>query len=523
MTAIQNISLDQLKLSHTASQAERRKHFDQTALKELAESIKSVGLLQPLVVRPCPRSVVLNYLPTDQTHEIVAGERRFMAAQKAGLKEIAVSIRELTDEQVIEVQLVENLQREGLHELAEAEGYEALMKRHGYTVEQLVDKLGRSKAYVYGRLKLLALCKEARAAFYSGKLNASTALLLARIPGEGQQRKALKEITSGYDGVMSFRRAADHIQRTYMLKLAEASFPTDDTELVPAAGACGKCPKRTGNQPQLFDDVKSADVCTDPPCFELKVKAHTARQVADAKANGRKVITGAAAKKLMPYSHATPKGYVKLADHCYQDDKSRTYRQLIGKAVTPVLIEDPKEGKLIECVPEQEAAAQLRKAGIKARSSSVSPEQRQRETKAKAERTFRRAVLDAILAKAPAKLSEKDLIEAACQLFHEMHADTQKEVLSLLAIEIPKANHGYYDRDKAIGLIRDHLASDRERRLAQLMLCLTYSSEVQVSTWSDGKAHRLIAAAKRLRIDVDSIRKGLQAPAKKKPAARKAK
>ena len=127
--------------------------------------------------------------------EIVAGERRWRASREAGLDTIPAIVRTLDDSQVLEIQLVENLHREGLHELEEAEGYEILMQQHHYDIEQLVAKVGRSRAYVYARLKLLALDKKSRDAFYAGKLTAATALLLARIPVPALQQEALKAIT----------------------------------------------------------------------------------------------------------------------------------------------------------------------------------------------------------------------------------------------------------------------------------------------------------------------------------------
>jgi ParB family transcriptional regulator, chromosome partitioning protein len=96
----QQVPIGQLRLSKTTSQIERRAHLDKGAITELAISIGEVGLLQPLVVRPIKRSAGLNYLPTDPTHEVVAGERRYLAAKEAGLKALPVNVRELTDEQV---------------------------------------------------------------------------------------------------------------------------------------------------------------------------------------------------------------------------------------------------------------------------------------------------------------------------------------------------------------------------------------------------------------------------------------
>jgi ParB/RepB/Spo0J family partition protein len=175
------LALNVLKPSQTHIQELRRSRFDTKLIDELAESIKGVGVLQPILVRPPARR---------RRYEIVAGERRWLGAKKAGLKEIPATVRELTDEQVLEVQLIENLQREGLHELEEAEGYEELMKLKKISADAVADMVGRSRSYVFKRTKLLALCPEARKAFYAGEIDASKALLIAgsRAPRHRRRR-----------------------------------------------------------------------------------------------------------------------------------------------------------------------------------------------------------------------------------------------------------------------------------------------------------------------------------------------
>jgi ParB/RepB/Spo0J family partition protein len=230
-------------------------------------------VLQPIVVRP------LAALRGLAKYELVAGERRWLASKQAGLAHIQASVRVLTDEEVLEVQLVENLQRKGLHELEEAEGYDELMKLKKIGAEQLVAMVGKSRSYVYARLKLLALCPEARKSFYAGELDASRALLIARIGHHDTQRQALKDVTKGRyagDEAMTYREAHRHILDHYMLALKNAPFDIKDPGLLPKAGDCIKCPKRTGNQADLFGDVKNADVCTDPKCFDDKRQAHYA-------------------------------------------------------------------------------------------------------------------------------------------------------------------------------------------------------------------------------------------------------
>ncbi len=287
-STIQDVPLSKLTLSPTSSQAIRRERYDQTALDELAQSLTELGQLQPIVARK-----------QGAKFEIVAGERRFEAAKRAGLATLSVSVRDLNDQQAIEAQLVENLQREGLHELAEAEGYETLMKEHGFSAEDLVVKTGKSRSYVYGRVKLLSLCDEARESFRSGKISASIALLLARMPVEKLQKSALREIENGGSwrpggerDPMTYRQAKDHVQDRYMLLLSEASFSSRSATLLPEAGACTKCPKRTGNQPDLFSDIQSTDVCTDPKCFADKELANVEQRFEKAEKAGQKIARG---------------------------------------------------------------------------------------------------------------------------------------------------------------------------------------------------------------------------------------
>ena len=124
-----------------------RKEFDPAALAELADSIAAVGVIQPLIVRPIPGG----------GYQIVAGERRWRAAQSAGLTEVPVIIRELSDKEVDEIALIENLQREDLNPVEEAEGYRHLMNEYGMTQEQVASRVGKSRPSVANSVRLLEL------------------------------------------------------------------------------------------------------------------------------------------------------------------------------------------------------------------------------------------------------------------------------------------------------------------------------------------------------------------------------
>jgi ParB/RepB/Spo0J family partition protein len=160
-----------------------RKIWNKERLADLTASVQRKGILQPLLVRPNPKA---------RGFEIVAGECRHRAAKAAGLAEIPAVVRELSDVEVLEIQLDENAQRTDLHPLEEAEGYRQLMARGKYDVARIAERTGRSVKYVYDRMKLLELTKPAQKIFLDGKITAGHAVLLARLSAE-QQAAAMKE------------------------------------------------------------------------------------------------------------------------------------------------------------------------------------------------------------------------------------------------------------------------------------------------------------------------------------------
>ena len=167
-----------------------RKHYDKAQLEELAESIKKHGILQPVLLRPWPkgRKAPAGYPSQRPTcFELVAGERRFRAAALAGLQNVPSLVRDMTDAEVLEIQLVENLQRSDLHPLEEAEGYRQLVAAK-YDVARIAERVGRSPKYVYDRIKLLDLTKEAQQAFLEGEFTAGHAVILARLKPADQKR-----------------------------------------------------------------------------------------------------------------------------------------------------------------------------------------------------------------------------------------------------------------------------------------------------------------------------------------------
>jgi len=144
-----------------------RRHFDETALAELAVSIREKGVIQPLVVRA-----------KGDMFEIVAGERRWRAAQRAQLHELPVVVRDFTDTEVLEIAIIENIQRADLNAVEEAQGFRALIERFGHTQEKLAEVLGKSRSYIANLLRLLNLPDDVQVMVRDGKLSAGHARAL---------------------------------------------------------------------------------------------------------------------------------------------------------------------------------------------------------------------------------------------------------------------------------------------------------------------------------------------------------
>ncbi len=165
----------------TPGKFQPRTRFDEAALDQLAESIAVHGVLQPLLVRP-----LTNMSGGSTMYEIIAGERRWRAAQKAQVHEVPVVIQNLSDRDTLEIALIENLQREDLTAVEEAEGYQRLMDEFGHTQEVLAQQLGKSRSHVANTMRLLKLPATVRAMIQNGALSAghARALIGAKNPDE---------------------------------------------------------------------------------------------------------------------------------------------------------------------------------------------------------------------------------------------------------------------------------------------------------------------------------------------------
>jgi len=483
-----------------------RKRFPEAEHLELTASVAKHDVLQPLLVRPWPDN--------SGNYELVAGERRHRAAEAAGKADVPVLVKDLTDDEVLHIQIIENLQRKDVHPLEEADGYKALVDRD-HTMEQIAGEVSQTRTYVAQRLKLASLIEPVRKIFFDGDLTAATALLIARLPID-LQAKAAKEITAPWAGgePRSAKAAAEHVQRTYMLRLDQAPFKTSDAELVRGAGACGPCSKRTGNQTDLFGDVKSKEVCTDPTCYEKKRVAAADQKVAEAEATGRTVIAGKEAKKVKPHQYgALVGGWVNLDEHCYDDPKHRTYRQIVGaKGVkSAALLEDPHAGKLVDVMQKSDLKKVLADKGIKARGTgSSNPSASAENAKKKAADAYRGELFRQVRAKhIGTGLSDFDMKIVAVTFYRRLWNENQRRLAKLYDWG-PKAITEAEFAKKI-----DAIAEDSEG-LGRLVMDIALIGESVSENYSTNKPELLEATARDRDIDPAAVKKQVDGAAKEK-------
>ncbi|MBP1737247.1 MAG: stage 0 sporulation protein [Oscillospiraceae bacterium] len=195
-----------------------RKHFDDDALHDLSDSIAEHGIIQPLTVRRLSSGY----------YQIIAGERRWRAAKLAGLTEVPAVIIEADDRKVMELGLIENLQREDLSPMEEAEGYHSLMEDYGLTQEELAKRMGKSRSAIANTLRLLALPKEVREFVEAGQLTPGHARAVLSVSGETAQIQLAQRIVSGELSVRQAESLSKRIADTAKAETAEKPTNTND-------------------------------------------------------------------------------------------------------------------------------------------------------------------------------------------------------------------------------------------------------------------------------------------------------
>ena len=195
-----------------ASIGQPRKTFSEDSIESLSDSIKQHGILQPLIVRAI----------NDELYEIIAGERRFRSAQRAGLKTVPVKVLSLTDTQASEIALVENIQREDLNSIEEAEGYGRMMSEFSYTQEMLSKAVGKSRSHIANTLRLLSLSSEIKTSITNGQLT----------PGHGRTLVGMDNANALAEKIIKQGMSVRDAER-YISKIKNNSTPKEIQKSTP--------------------------------------------------------------------------------------------------------------------------------------------------------------------------------------------------------------------------------------------------------------------------------------------------
>jgi ParB family transcriptional regulator, chromosome partitioning protein len=439
--SIQEISLEAIKPSKTNP----RRRMDDAALAELAVNIKTHGVLQPILVRPA----------TPGGYEIVCGERRWRASKTAGKDSILARIVNLSDAEALELAVIENVQREGVHELDEALGYRALMKQdpQQYTVETIAVKVGRPPRYIYGRLKLAELTPNLQTAFYEGKLTAAHAVEIARLQPKDQelalrecfpeQRSTAAILKAKNPPAISIHDLRGWIREQIYLSLANAPFDVNDANLVPAAGPCSTCLKRSGANPMLFaDSIRRKDICTDRECFQGKVSAFLQSRVQEAEAAGEKPVKVSEFHQL--YGQKPQPGVLYHPD--YHEAK------VAGECPTTVagiVVEGHEIGRrLYVCTDKKCQTHAPQRLGMTPQEKAERKKQREA---LRIQQEYRKRLLEEVYKRVPAAPTRHELGLVALRYFEQLGHDGQNRISKYFAWEEKKANGksgGYTDYPK---------------------------------------------------------------------------
>ena len=244
-----------------------RSVFKVQSIQELAESIKENGVLQPLLVRP-----------TGEGYELVCGERRLRACKLINLKSVPVQIKDLNDQEALEAQIIENLERVDVHPLREAETFNLMIDQGNYLIEDIASKIAKSEKFILQRLSLNNLNAEWKKLFLKDEINISKALIIARLDKK-YQKEVAQNASDWSGGIKSAKQLQSYIDTNITALLSKAIFNPLDEKLIKRAGACTKCPKRSGANCSLFPDVKEEDRCFDIVCFSSKNEKHIQNEI----------------------------------------------------------------------------------------------------------------------------------------------------------------------------------------------------------------------------------------------------
>lgn len=503
VSSVQDIPLNQIR----ESRSNPRRAFDEAKLRELAANIRLHGVLQAILVRPAPDGA-------EGTYELVAGARRFRASRLASKDTIPATVRNLTDAECREIQLIENLQRADIHELDEGIGYRALMelKPDFYTVETIAAQVAKSPSYVKGRTSLTDLIPAMQTAFYEGKLTVAHALEIARLQPADQER-ALMECFPGHRSTasilkdrkaeaMTVKQLRDWIEREIHLDLKNAPFDANDANLLSAAGPCSSCPKRTGNNPLLFPEVRNKSVCTDPACYQAKIQALVQARLEPLVKEGQKPVQISSA----PYWQVRSKS----SDMLYEGQYRRVEREGECPHTQAAVIVDGREaGTVLHICAEENCKTHRQFSRYE-----ISPQEREQRRKLvlaiRVQKESRSRILQAVRQKLPGELARADFEMVALDYFRRLGHDNHHRLFQVYGWEEKKTKTSWggtsVDHEKlAEAQIQAMTTADLNRFLVSCALvpdlyCPGYNSAEALS-----KEANLMRTAGRYKVDTSKV------------------
>lgn len=256
---ISNGSLSQVTVSKIKLNPKNyRKVYDEKSLAEFAEQIRQHGILSSLIFRPIKKD----------HYELVVGERRFRAAKMIGLTEVPGRIVELTDKQVLEIQLDENMSRENPHPLDESDAIN-MMLDFGHNIEEISLRLGKSKGLIYNRIKLSELIQPIKEMFINNVLNIQAATELAGLD-TNSQNEFFERHCSDWKNKGFRLDGLSYLLNQYKFSLEKAPFDSKDKNLIEQAGACTDCPFNSATLESLFPDMEQSSICSNKKCYWSK-------------------------------------------------------------------------------------------------------------------------------------------------------------------------------------------------------------------------------------------------------------
>src|ERR1700687_6243031 len=474
-----------------------RKRFEAKSLEELAASFKTQGILAPLLVRELEES----------KYEVVAGARRLRAAKLAELEKLPVRVVKLTDAEAIEAQCVENLQREDIHPLEEALGFKSLLElgEPAYTIATIASRAGKSEAYVYGRIRLADLIPPVAEAFLKDQITIGHALLIAKLPASQQQEafsaafRGLWTSEGNSQVLIPVRELAAWIESNILLQLASAPFDKQDEGLVPAAGSCSNCPKRTGFNKLLFADVRK-DSCTDPQCFRAKIDAHVSKTL-ETKPQLVQISSAWNTREGAPLGkNRYVELEIKKAKTNGTGSKVAPQQKPCQKMTEAVVMDGGRRGELVKVCADLSCRVHHPDTPSPEQVAKERTEERKRIEKEKLAITTRHRVLATILQRVSAPLKKADLLAVSHYLIGHLSYSQAPALAKRHKVEAKK------DSASAQELLDKQVGTYDESELCTLLLELRLlDSAYQRSSTSRDDV--LMDAAKRYRVDAEKLQK----------------